>query len=55
MNGLVMEFAATAASLIPRLVIVPALELTFEAEFIERYESARSNTLRLNMALSGMC
>jgi len=57
MKGLVIEFAVTAESLMLRLdrlfVIVPALELMVVAEFIERYESARSNTFRLNMPLKG--
>jgi hypothetical protein len=55
MNGLVIELVGTAASFMARLeVIVPALELTLEAEFIDRYESALSKTLRLNIVLRGI-
>lgn len=55
MNGLAIEFAAKAASVVLMFeVMVPARELAPEL-FIERYESALSKTLRLNIELYGAC
>lgn len=56
MNGLVIVFAAMAASLYARVEdIVPALELRLETPFMDKYESALSNTFRLNMGFDGAC